>query len=263
MPAHLLKRHYGGWLAQRPDHRDHEFLPSVPRQAIPPELELEIAGIPVLDQGQQGSCTGHGSAGIVMFDQKKQGEPVVVPSREFIYWNARNIEGTPDQDSGAQVRDVVKVIAGMGAPPDSDFPYNDQVYSVRPPAQAYTDALRQEALVYEAVRYPHLNQALASGFPFVFGFTVYESFESAQVEQTGIVPIPQPGEQVLGGHCVWCWGYNTRYSGQTGRIPPRHKACRNSWNSAWGDYGDFYLPQAYWDMGLCSDHWVIRRIGAK
>ena len=250
-----------GWLPQLPDHRDHEFLPSVPRHRLPDSLTLDVTKIPVLDQGQQGSCTGHGTAGVVMFDQQKQGEQVVVPSREFIYYNARVYEGTQDQDSGAQVRDAVKVVAKLGVPPDSDFPYNDQVFNVRPPAQAYADATRQEALVYEAVAYGHVDQALASGFPVVFGFTVYESFESPEVAATGVVPIPQPGEQMIGGHCVWCWGYNSSYSTMVAGMPPRTKACRNSWSDGWGDGGNFYLPQAYFDAGLCSDFWTIRRIG--
>ena len=41
---------------------------------------------------------------------------------------------------------------------------------------------------------PQLKGCLASGYPFVFGFTVYESFESQQVAQTGIVPMPAAGE---------------------------------------------------------------------
>jgi hypothetical protein len=47
-----------------------------------------------------------------------------------------------------------------------------------------------------------MRGCLAEGYPFVLGFTVYESFESDTVAQTGIVPMPRSGEQVLGGHCV-------------------------------------------------------------
>lgn len=252
--------HFGGWIPQLPQHTDHQFLPTVAAQEMPQFVAHDVSQIPVLNQGQQGSCTGHGTAGVVMFDQQKQGETVVVPSREFIYWNARNYEGTANEDSGAQVRDAVKVVAKLGVCPDTDFPYNDQVYNVQPPQSAYEAATKQEAIVYEAIQYPHLNQALASGFPFVFGFTVFESFETQQVAETGIVPIPQRGEQVLGGHCVWCWGYNDSYTETNAGIPPRTKAIRNSWGEEWGDKGNFYLPQAYFDLGLCSDFWVVRRI---
>jgi C1A family cysteine protease len=198
-----------------------------------------------------------------MHDQQAQGEPVVVPARAMIYYDARKLEGTTGQDVGAEVRDAVKGIANWGVCPDSEFPYSDQVYDKAPSKQDYADASKQEAIVYQAVNYPHLNQTLASGFPFVFGFTVYESFEGDEVARTGVVPMPGPGERVVGGHCVWAWGYNDQRTGSFQGIPPRSKACRNSWGEGWGDHGNFYLPQGYFDAGLCSDFWIIKRLGAK
>ena len=45
-----------------------------------------------------------------------------------------------------------------------------------------------------------MRTCLAEGFPFVFGFTVYESFESQEVARTGVVQMPQPNERSIGGH---------------------------------------------------------------
>lgn len=269
--THLLKSHYGGWTPQRPDARDHEFVGYLAQQATPPAFELPgVDEVPLINQGQQGSCTGHGTDGVVMYDLYKQGQPVVVMSRAMIYYDARIPEGTTGQDSGAQVRDAVAGVVKYGVVPDSEFPYSDQVFDVAPTPPDYADAKKDEALAYEAVAYPHLNATIAAGFPFVFGFTVYQSFESDQVAQTGVVPIPAAGEQTLGGHCVWCFGYNATYqpwtapSGRT--YPPRTKACRNSWMDAttppWGDHGNFYLPQWFFDNGQASDYWVINRVGA-
>jgi C1A family cysteine protease len=67
-----------------------------------------------------------------------------------------------------------------------------------------------------------MQGCLASGYPFVFGFTVYESFESDTVAQTGIVPMPAQGEQVLGGHCVVAVGYDDTQ---------RRFIVRNSWGT--------------------------------
>lgn len=251
---------------QDPDINDYEFMPTVAAQdLIQTEIALDITGIPRINQKQQGSCTGHGPAGLVMYNQKVQGEPIVIPSRGMIYYDARIPEGTTQSDSGAQVRDAVAGIVKYGVCPDSEFPYNDQVYNVAPSRGAYADAANEKALVYEAVYYPHINAALASGFPFTFGFTVYESFESAEVAATGVVPIPKKGERVLGGHCVWCHGANSAYTATgNNKFPPRTKACRNSWmdegGSPWGDNGNFYLPQWFWDNGQATDAWVIRRM---
>ena len=48
-----------------------------------------------------------------------------------------------------------------------------------------------------------MKGCLAAGYPFVFGFTVYESFESEAVAKTGKVPMPGSGEKALGGHAVF------------------------------------------------------------
>lgn len=270
MSRHLLKRHFGGWNPQLPDHRDRVFEPAFTASSAPLQFELPgIDSIPCIDQGQQGSCTGHGTAGVVMYDQLKQGEPIVIPSRAMIYYDARLPEGTTDQDSGASVRNAVAGVAKWGVCPDSEMPYSDQVFDVAPNYQQHDDAAKQEARSYEATRYPHINATIASGFPIVFGMTVYKSFEGPEVAATGIVPVPAADEQVLGGHCTWMFGYNASdspWTAPSGRVyPPRTKAIRNSWREPdgtwWGAGGNAFLPQPIFDWKLADDFWVIRRIG--
>ena len=97
-----------------------------------------------------------------------------------------------------------------------------------------------------------LNQikgCLAHGYPFVFGFPVYESFESQEVAKTGVVPMPGSSEQMLGGHAVLAVGYDDA----TQRF-----LVRNSWGDGWGMGGYFTMPYAYlMDRGLSSDFWAI------
>jgi C1A family cysteine protease len=48
-----------------------------------------------------------------------------------------------------------------------------------------------------------MKGCLAEGYPFVFGFAVYSSFESDEVTRTGVVPMPDPNtEEQAGGHAV-------------------------------------------------------------
>ena len=94
-----------------------------------------------------------------------------------------------------------------------------------------------------------LKGCLAHGNPFVFGIAVYASFESDQVAQTGQVPMPAPGEQLLGGHAIMAVGYDD----STQRF-----TVRNSWGSGWGMSGYFTLPYAYLiSRGLSSDFWTL------
>ncbi|HTV75875.1 MAG TPA: C1 family peptidase, partial [Candidatus Baltobacteraceae bacterium] len=91
---------------------------------------------------------------------------------------------------------------------------------------------------------------LASGYPFVFGFTVYESFESAQVARTGHASLPKSGEQSIGGHAVMCVGYDDA---------KQWFIVRNSWGPNWGMKGYFTLPYVYLTAtNLASDFWTIR-----
>ena len=90
---------------------------------------------------------------------------------------------------------------------------------------------------------------LAQGYPFVFGFAVYESFLTKQVQKTGRVAMPKKKERVIGGHAVLAVGYNQR---------EKRFIVRNSWGQKWGISGYFTLPFAYFET-LAADFWTIRK----
>jgi C1A family cysteine protease len=160
--------------------------------------------------------------------------------------------GTVNEDSGAMIRDGIKSVNQLGVCHDVIWPYNISVFTKRPSDAAYHDALLHQALVYARIN-QELNQlkaVLADGFCFVFGFAVYESFESEIVAKTGYVEMPKRGEAMLGGHAVLCVGYDDFES---------RFICRNSWGSDWGDNGYFTMPFQYLlNDNLSADHWVIK-----
>jgi C1A family cysteine protease len=95
-----------------------------------------------------------------------------------------------------------------------------------------------------------MRHTLSTGFPFVFGFAVYESFESQAVIRTGIVSLPGKDERMVGGHAVMAVGYDDAKKLFTVRI---------SWCAAWGDHGYFDMPYAYFaNAQLSSDFWTVR-----
>jgi len=249
---------YGGygWVRDLPDARDFAYAAPLLRfpQGLPPSVDLRSECPPVYDQGQLGSCTANAIAAAIEFDQQKQGINAFVPSRLFIYYNERVIEGTVSQDSGAQIRDGIKSVATLGAPPETDWPYDINKFAQEPPPGAFADAKKDVVTLYARVaqNLVQMQGCLASGYPFVFGFTVYDSFEGDAVAQTGTVPMPLPSENVLGGHAVAAVGYDDA---------KRVFVVRNSWGPDWGAKGYCYMPYEFLlTPSYSSDFWTVRSV---
>jgi len=249
-----------GWIPDIPDHRDQLYAaPLAHLQKLPAHVDLRPhCPKEIYDQGQLGSCTGNSIAAAIEFDLMKQKAPqVFTPSRLFIYYNERVMEHTTGSDSGAQIRDGVKAVNKLGAPPETSWPYSDKnpgAFTEKPPEKVYAEAAKHKSTSYQRVArtLPQIKGCLASGYPFVFGFSVYESFESEEVAKTGDAPMPGASEKLLGGHAVLCVGYDDKHQRFT---------VRNSWGPKWGKGGYFTLPYAYLlDSSLSDDFWTIRAI---
>jgi C1A family cysteine protease len=250
-----------GWKRDLGDHRDFKFATALAPSALPKTVDLRPeCPKNVYDQGQLGSCTANAIAGALEYDQIKQKLPEFTPSRLFIYYNERNMEGTISQDSGAQIRDGVKSVNSLGAPPETLWPYDVTKFIEKPPVNVYKVASQHRSIMYQSVPQTinSLLSCLAAGNTITFGFSVYESFESDAVAADGIVPMPTTSEQLLGGHAVLAVGYNSS-TGNVNGIPSRHFIVRNSWGSGWGAKGYFYMPFEYLlDANLADDFWTIR-----
>tara|TARA_Y100000389_G_C17448830_1_gene513334 strand:+ start:853 stop:1767 length:915 start_codon:yes stop_codon:yes gene_type:complete len=246
-----------GWRPDLPDHRDlmgdfsHMF------SSLPNKIDLRPNCPKVYNQGKLGSCTANAIAAAFEYDQMKEKAngkdiDIFVPSRLFIYYCERNMEDSTDHDSGAMIRDGIKVVHRLGCCDEKIWSYDIRKFTDKPPDSVYEDALN-----HKCVKYMRLHQCkrtlkacLASGFPFVFGFTVLSSFETEEVAKSGKMPMPKDGDKTLGGHAVCAVGYDDEME------------CfivRNSWGSEWGDEGYFYMPYKYiTNSGLASDFWSIR-----
>src|SRR5690348_7408241 len=158
-----------GWIPDLPDHNDHFYsAPLHILKALPPLVDLRPHCPPVYDQGNLGSCTANAISGAIEFDRMKQKLPDFVPSRLFIYYNERLIEGTVGSDSGAMIRDGIKSVASDGVCPEPEWPYDIARFTRRPSAQCYKDAKSDRAISYQRL-VQDVNQmkgCLASGYPF-------------------------------------------------------------------------------------------------
>lgn len=249
-----------GYRPDLPDPRDTVFGVTHSPSKLPLQVDLEPQMPGVYDQLQLGSCTGNGIAACMQFEELMQHQPITgTPSRLYIYWHERYYEGTVDSDAGAQIRTGMKVVAKLGVPPETDWPYDPAQFKVKPPVAAEADAGRHMAVQYARL-VPgvgaSLRACLASAHPFVFGFSVPQELDELTPGQP-VLHYPGPGTQFIGGHCVVCVGYDYSMK-EFGE--PMFK-IRNSWGPDWADAGHFWMPARFLgDRQLSSDFWTIRKV---
>jgi C1A family cysteine protease len=242
-----------GWVPDLPDHRDYLYsaIRHVPR-GLPPRVDLRPYCSKVEDQGTLGSCTANALAGALEFLELRDKVQFTDLSRLFIYYNERVIGRSVKYDSGAMLRDGIKTLAKQGVCGERCWPYVISKFANKPSAASYKEATCHQITSYRRLlALDEMRTCLAEGYPFVFGFTVYESFESLKTAKTGIANMPKQGERAVGGHAVVGVGYDDK---------EQRFIIRNSWGPVWGMKGYFTLPYAYVaDRNLSDDFWTIRR----
>lgn len=247
--------HYCGWRRDSLDHRDH-FRAVRPTFGLPKLVDLRPHCPPVYDQGQLGSCTANAIAAAFDFERKRQGLDFVGPSRLFVYYNEREMEGTVGYDAGAELRDGIKSVAKQGVCPETEWPYDISRFRETPSIECYDTALKDRSVEYGRIdqSLDQIRATLAAGYPFVFGISIFPSFESEEVAKTGIVPMPEPNEKPLGGHALMAAGYDDSRGAAL---------IRNSWGTGWGASGYFWLPYSYLtNANLAADFWDIKLVKA-
>jgi len=262
----MAKRQYG-WVPDRPDQRDYLYSAIRPVVRLPKKVDLREFCSVVENQEALGSCTANALAGNLEYLDRKG---ITFPfgdrdnydrrterdlgytdvSRLFIYYNERVLEGTVDYDSGATLRDGIKTLKKTGVCWETTWPYLIGKFSRKPSKQSYREAKKHRIESYHRIStLSEMLTCLAEGYPFVFGFTVYESFQSQRVAKTGAANMPGKKEKVLGGHAVLAVGYNQKQ---------KRFLVRNSWGAKWGKDGYFTMPYEYLET-LAADFWTIRK----
>ena len=256
-PAYARQRGFLGWKPDVPDYRDYQYGTmrlGLERPAmLPKSVDLRPGCPPIYDQGQLNSCTANAIAAAFEFLEIKSGRGELDPARLFIYFNERKLENDTDSDKGAYLRDGIKCIASTGICSESDWPYDILNFAEQPPDSCYQAAQTYKALSYFRINNTNIDElkgCLAAGFPFVFGFAIYESFYDAD-SNGGIVAMPGD-EPLKGGHAVLAVGYDDATQRFT---------IQNSWGAAVGDRGYYFMPYQYLSTTqLSDDFWTIRSI---
>lgn len=247
-----------GWKRNKTNHGKKIF--NGFKSELPEKCDLrDIKLMPdVYDQGKLGSCTANSLAFLYQYDEIKQHNTSnLTPSRLFIYYNERKIENHINDDIGASLDDGIKSICDNGICDENLWKYDITKFAIEPTTECYEEGKKCRALNTNIVQksIQDIKTAINDGFPIGFGFTVYESFESQQVAQTGMMPNPNmETEKVLGGHAVAIVGYDDTkktLEGDLGML-----IVRNSWSNKWGDNGYFYMPYKF-AISANTDDYVI------
>ena len=229
---------------------DHRW--DAPRAHLPRRVDLRSQCPPVYNQGPLNSCSANALGAAIWFEARKNDREAAGPSRMFIYYNERSIERHPRCNVPVSLRNGHKTLARLGTCHERQWRYKFGNFSVRPPKGCYQAALGQRVARYARVKRDlrQFRGCLAHGFPFTMGMSVYASFESRGVRETGRVPMPASDERLLGGHAVMVVGYNDK----TERF-----IVRNSWGMRWGIGGYCFLPYEFVldERRYAWDFWTI------
>jgi C1A family cysteine protease len=228
-----------GWLKDPYDPRDYKatkLLLSAPRVSLPQSVDLRPKMSKVEDQGVFSSCVANTVVGMLEGIQLKAGiKRVREMSRAFIYWNARKYDGLETADAGCFIRSALKSLSEFGVMNERLYPYTDKNIYNAPGKSAFKQGKRNLFTNYFSV--DHRNETemlgvLALGYTIAFGMILTDKF--FLIAPDGKLPADFKKGNYAGAHAMLIVGYT-----------PDYFIVRNSWGTAWGENGYWYLDRAF------------------
>jgi len=294
MPAELYLplspggRRYGRF-RDNPHHpaRVLRALRADPSVVLPPTaMGLCAYKGPTRDQGQEGSCTGQAGAEKVDLDYRQFTDwpdrsvapPAFEASAAFVYQCNLISDGDLGNDAGSTIHQTAMTLSTYGAATNAIEPYSGGTsdYTATPSAGQYAAGLLYRMQPYHFLPdLPSMKACLAPsaagpGHSFIFGISVYDSFEADWTN--GIMPVPNiSAENLLGGHAQHVLGYDDTVQCGDGTLGALF--IQNSWGdqSAWPsginapgftDGGCYWMPYSFVNLndpnnGPCvTDAWI-------
>ncbi|HMH90609.1 MAG TPA: hypothetical protein VK586_05940 [Streptosporangiaceae bacterium] len=209
----------GGRLGRHVHHDSRSLWYAYQRTAPALVSVLHARNIPILDQGDVGSCTGNGEVGCLGTDP---------------LWGALPGHPVLNEAEALRLYSAAEVIDG-----DGPYPPNDNGSSGLSAAKAAKNAGLIAGYVH-CLSLADVLDALQSG-PVSIGINWYDSFDN--VPASGLLAISK-GAQVRGGHEPMLRGVDVNAQTVFGD---------NSWGTSWGVKGSFSMGWATLERLLSED----------
>lgn len=227
-----------GWQPEPSTFVEGGFPGNIEFETVNPlPVDLRYDGIKVFDQKSLNSCVAHALAAAHQIVQQRKGIDLLEPSRLFIHHNCQRLTHQVNTKAPVMISTAFNALRTFGVCPEQAWRYHVLNTGIQPPDQCYAQALQHRTVVEKplAQKLSELTGFLHTGRPFIFGFRVYDSYESSTVKKTGRVPLPDTTrEKHIDDHAVTALGY------VNGQI-----LFQNSRGDGWGDEGFGYLPIDY------------------
>lgn len=245
--------HKYGVVKDKPDSRDIIYskyhIPD--KKVLPSFVDLRSGCSAIVDQGNLGSCTSNaivsGLREHILINDKKILSLRL--SRIYHYWWERYLEGTENEDSGATLRDGMKVLNKYGVCTEETRPYIIDDFEAAPSEKENQEALNYTIPAYERLlSVDDIKHAIFNNNVVVFSISLHTSFET-KTKEDGIVHMPCLFEKVLGGHAMCIVGYNDNFLNGCFIV-------RNSWGDSFGDNGYCYMPYKMYKYFM--DAWTVK-----
>lgn len=229
------------------DFRDKMYIPTLVEVRPTSDLEAYRAlGIPVLDQGKEGACTGYGLATVVNYllrssNSHKEAEEA---SARMLYVMAKRYDEWPGEEyEGSSARGAMKGWHKHGV--CAHRLWLDDREEIHLDEERAADALERPLGAYFRVNHKDLvgmHSAITEAGILFATSRVHEGWMNIQEGDTDIEYSPTP----LGGHAFAIVGYDRESFW-----------IQNSWGEKWGNKGLARLEYSDW-LENGSDVWVAR-----
>lgn len=203
--------------------------------------------IPVQNQGALGSCTIFALFNWDYFMRTKLGLPFQDLSESAEYYEELALIGHPGEDYGGYTWSAVGILEEFGAMLEQYDIYDNDNFK-NPPPNEWLDSYKINATNAQKIQYNSkpemivgIKDALAQGYPILFGMMVYNQIYSAP---NGVIKMSTNSDQPIGGHELVGIDFDENMTSPVNPGITGYVKFRNSWGN-WGDSGNGWVPFDY------------------